>query len=105
MEAARTSLARGWGATAVLSGCRPLPSASLMHSTFSVTTFPSQDPTLEQRKREGRRVHKWGRVLVPRQPGADIRDYWVVNSRREGNFVSRIYKGVPDRWRIAAWWF
>ena len=105
METVRCSFARDWGATAVLSGCRLLPSAALKPSPFSATTFPSQDPILEQRKHEDRRVHKWRRVLVPRQPGADIRNYWVVNSRREGNFVSRIFKGVPDRWRIAAWWF
>ena len=43
MEVARSSLARGWGATAVLSGCR-LPSATLMPSPFSITTFPFTGP-------------------------------------------------------------
>ena len=58
---------------------------------------------MEERKREDRRVHKWGRMLVARHPGGDVSN-WVVNSRKEGKFVSRVYKGVPDRWRSAAWW-
>jgi len=69
----------------------------------SISTLPSRDPTLEDRKREDRRVHKWGRMLVQRQPGGDIGN-WTVNSRKEGKFVGRVYKGVPDRWRSAAWW-
>ena len=69
----------------------------------SITTLPSRDLTPEERKREDRRVRKWGRMLVQRQPGGDISD-WTVNSRKESKFVSRVYKGVPDRWRSAAWW-
>jgi len=69
----------------------------------SVTTLPLQDLTPEERKRKDRRVHKWWRMLVPQQPGGDVSN-WVVHSRKEHKFVSRVYKGMPDRWRSAAWW-
>ena len=54
---------------------------------------------LEERKREDRRVCKWGRVLVPQQPGSDI-STWVV----KGKVWEQRINGVPDRWRSAAWW-
>lgn len=79
------------------------PSGGAPPAPPSITALPSRDPTLEQRKQEDRRVRKWGRMLVQRQPGGDIGN-WTVNSRKEGKFVSRVYKGVPDRWRSAAWW-
>jgi hypothetical protein len=89
--------------TRALSYVPPLRPRERPPAPPSVTTLPSRDPTLEERKREDRRVRKWGRMLVPRQPGGDISN-WTVNSRKEGKFVSRVYKGVPDRWRSAAWW-
>ena len=89
--------------TRALSYTPASPPSGAPPSPTSVTTLPSQDLTLEERKREDRRVHKWGRMLVPRQPGGDISN-WIVTSRKESKFVSRVYKGVPDRWRSAAWW-
>jgi hypothetical protein len=89
--------------TRVLSYTPASPPSGAPPSPPSVTALPPQDPTLEERKREDRRVKKWGRMLVSRQPGGDVSN-WVVNSRKERKFVSRVYKGVPDRWRSAAWW-
>ncbi len=89
--------------TRALSYTPASPLSSAPASPTSVATLPSHDPTLEERRIEDRRVHKWGRMLVPRQPGGDISN-WIVTSRKESKFVSRIYKGVPDRWRSAAWW-
>ena len=83
-----------------------VPASSLMGAPPappSVSTLPPRDPTLEERKREDRRVQKWGRMLVQRHSGGDISN-WTVNPRKEGKLVSRVYKGVPDRWRSAAWW-
>jgi len=77
-----------------------LPSAYLMPSPSSVPTLPSQCPVLEERKRED---YKWGRMLVSRQPGSDIRN-WAAKPGKEGMFVSRINRGVQDQWRSAARW-
>ena len=89
--------------TRALSYTPASPPSGAPPSPTSVTALPLHDPTLEERKIEDRRVYKWGRMLVPRQPGGDISN-WIVTSRKESKFVSRIYKGVPDRWRSAAWW-
>jgi len=89
--------------TRALSYTPASPPLSAPAAPPSVTTLPSRDLTLEERKREDRRVRKWGRMLVPRQPGGDISN-WTVKPRKEGKIVSRVYKGVPDRWRSAAWW-
>ena len=64
----------------------------------SGTTLPPQVPILEERKREDRRVCKWGRVLASRQPGSGI-STWVV----KGQVYEQRINGVPDRWRSAAW--
>ena len=42
-------------------------------------------------------------MLVPRQPGSDIRN-WAVGPGKKGMFVSSINRGVQDRWRSAARW-
>jgi len=76
-----------------------LPSAYLTPSPSSVRTSPSQDPALEEHKRED---YEWVRMLVPRQPGSDIRN-WAVGPGKKGMFVSSINRGVQDRWRSAAW--
>ena len=89
--------------TRALSYTPASPPSGAPPSPTSVPTLPSHDPTPQERKIEDRRVYKWGRMLVPRQPGGDISN-WIVTSRKESKFVSRIYKGVPDRWRSAAWW-
>ena len=49
-----------------------LPSAYLTPSPSSVRTSPSQYPALEEHKRED---YEWVRMLVPRQPGSDIRNW------------------------------
>jgi hypothetical protein len=91
--------------TRALSYARTSPPSGALPTAPSIASLPSRNPTPEDRKREDRRVQKWGRMLVPRQPGpgGDISN-WTVNSRKEGKFVNRVYKGVPDRWRSAAWW-
>ena len=75
---------------AVLQPCLSAPSG---------TALPSNDPTLEERKREDRQMPKWGRVLAPRRPGDDTSN-WVVKAQ----VCEQRINGLPDRWRNAEWW-
>lgn len=47
---------------------------------------------------------KWGRMLVPasRDPGRNI-DMWAVKPTKERKLRERVYKGIPNCWRTAAW--
>jgi USP6 N-terminal-like protein len=42
-------------------------------------------------------------MLVPqkREQGGNVESWWI--RRKETKFRERIYKGIPDRWRRAAW--
>lgn len=53
---------------------------------------------------EVRRIAKWGRMLVPkaRDQGSNVQ-LWAVVPRKENKLRERVYKGIPDRWRAAAW--
>jgi hypothetical protein len=63
-------------------------------------------PTQKARKKEEERVAKWMRMMSvgQRDSGRNILS-WKWSSNGEGaKHPTRIYKGIPDRWRMAAWW-
>jgi hypothetical protein len=37
-----------------------------------------------------------------RDPGGNV-EMWHIRSSKESKFRERLYKGIPDRWRAAAW--
>lgn len=43
-------------------------------------------------------------MLLPARhdPGHNI-EAWTIRSAKEAKFRRRVYKGIPDRWRRAAW--
>ncbi|KAI0307618.1 rab-GTPase-TBC domain-containing protein [Multifurca ochricompacta] len=54
--------------------------------------------------REAERMEKWGRMLEPRSRdvGGNIQT-WGVKAIKQHKLSRRAYKGIPDRWRSAAW--
>ncbi|TFK56884.1 RabGAP/TBC [Heliocybe sulcata] len=66
----------------------------------SLTVVPS--PTFPAK--ELSRIAKWNRMLEPlrRDIGANV-EFWTVRHNKEHKLRERTYKGVPDRWRGAAW--
>jgi len=64
------------------------------------------EPTLKARRKEEERVIKWMKMMSvgKRDSGRNIIS-WRWSSNGEGaKHPTRIYKGIPDRWRMAAWW-
>ena len=61
-------------------------------------------PHLKPPPKETSRIFKWTRMLKPlaRDQGANIAA-WSIRSRKEPKLRPRIYKGIPDSWRSAAW--
>ena len=49
-------------------------------------------------------MEKWGRMLEPRSrdAGSNIKT-WGINATKVHKLPRRTYKGIPDRWRSAAW--
>lgn len=45
-------------------------------------------------------------MLIPQkhQVGGNV-DVWWIRPSKEAKFRERVYKGIPDRWRRAAWDF
>lgn len=89
--------------TRTLSPARQSVSA-LAPSPPQLPSIPSKPVTQEDRKKEAERIAKWGRMLVPaaRDSGANVAK-WTIDRRKERKLVPRVYKGIPDRWRAAAW--
>ncbi|KAF9011173.1 rab-GTPase-TBC domain-containing protein [Cyathus striatus] len=54
--------------------------------------------------KESSRIGKWTRMLQPlsRDSGGNI-EVWRIKPSKEGKLRERTYKGIPDRWRAAAW--
>ena len=54
--------------------------------------------------KESTRISKWGRMLEPRtrDQGGNV-ESWGVKFSKEHKLQERTYKGIPDRWRSAAW--
>ncbi|KAL1951377.1 hypothetical protein VTO73DRAFT_526 [Trametes versicolor] len=76
----------------------------------ATTTGPASPPPLPKQPgsslspKETERMAKWGRMLVPasRDPGRNI-DMWAVKPTKERKLRERVYKGIPNCWRTAAW--
>jgi hypothetical protein len=57
------------------------------------------------REREAMRVAKWDRMLEVTQSVEGTSHYTLApGSIRTKKLRKRVYKGIPDRWRSAAWW-
>lgn len=50
------------------------------------------------------RVAKWGRMMEvrSRDPGGNV-ESWGIKASKGHKLRRRVYKGIPDRWRSAAW--
>ncbi|TYJ56104.1 hypothetical protein B9479_003214 [Cryptococcus floricola] len=69
---------------------------------------PSLDGSEEDRakRKETERVGKWARMMKvkKRDPGGNIAEWDWSHDRQGTKLQNRVYKGIPDRWRMAAWW-
>lgn len=56
------------------------------------------------REIETRRISKWERMLTAerRDSGGNV-TVWGITPGKERKFRARVFKGIPDRWRGAAW--
>ncbi|KAF7971507.1 hypothetical protein HWV62_10232 [Athelia sp. TMB] len=61
-------------------------------------------PAVSHPPKETSRIAKWGRMLEPRHrdEGGNI-ESWGIKASKESKLRERVYKGIPDRWRAAAW--
>jgi hypothetical protein len=77
---------------------RVVPTASTSAATLS--SLPSPRPPIH----EAERMQKWGRMLEPRSRdvGGNIKT-WGIKPAKGHKLSRRTYKGIPDRWRNAAW--
>ncbi|KAJ4485562.1 rab-GTPase-TBC domain-containing protein [Lentinula aciculospora] len=90
-----------------------LPSAPLLRHLDSVHGGPKNAPvsgtslkTLPPPQlplKETSRIGKWERMLHPSKPDPGGTLVWSIRSAKEHKLSERTYKGVPDRWRNAAW--
>ncbi|KIO27898.1 hypothetical protein M407DRAFT_72470 [Tulasnella calospora MUT 4182] len=55
--------------------------------------------------KETTRIDKWARMMkvAQRDKGGNI-ERWSFDEKKKRKLRERVYKGVPDRWRSAAWW-
>nr|GAT59836.1 predicted protein [Mycena chlorophos] len=69
-------------------------------SAQSLNAVPDASPPVK----EASRIEKWTRMMQPgtRDQGANVQT-WRVKPSKQGKLRLRTYKGVPDRWRPAAW--
>lgn len=69
----------------------------------SAKSLSSLPPNTTSAK-ETSRISKWGRMLEPRarDQGGNV-ESWGIKSSKEQKLRERTYKGIPDRWRGAAW--
>lgn len=66
---------------------------------------PSRADETRQRKKEAERVGKWMAMMsvAERDEGRNVVG-WRWSSTEGGKHTTRVWKGIPDRWRMAAWW-
>lgn len=78
-------------------------SAGPASSSASATSLRGLPPVYPPRK-EFSRISKWTRMLKPgtRDQGANVVT-WGVKPSKEAKLCRRVYKGIPDSWRGAAW--
>jgi hypothetical protein len=49
-------------------------------------------------------MEKWGRMLEPRSRDAGENvQMWAIKAAKVHKLSRRAFKGIPDRWRSAAW--
>lgn len=91
-----------------------LPSAPLLRRLSTVTagprTAPSQAmsvtslPPPSSPSKEAERIAKWGRMMqVSSRDRGGNAESWNVRASKAHKLRRRVYKGIPDRWRSAAW--
>ncbi|KAF6754202.1 rab-GTPase-TBC domain-containing protein, partial [Ephemerocybe angulata] len=80
----------------------PTPSAS-GNVSASPRTLSALPPVITPGK-ENARIAKWGRMLIPheRDEGGNVQA-WRIRPSKVNKLRRRTYKGIPDRWRAAAW--
>ncbi|KAF8167569.1 rab-GTPase-TBC domain-containing protein [Crassisporium funariophilum] len=77
--------------------------AGPLTNTPNATSINSLPPVSVPPK-ESSRIAKWTRMLQPqkREHGGNV-ETWYVRPSKESKLRERVYKGIPDRWRRAAW--
>lgn len=66
---------------------------------------PDNSERTKQRRKEEERVSKWLRMMtVAKRDSGHNAIAWRWSSEEGEKYRTRIYKGIPDRWRMAAWW-
>lgn len=85
---------------------------ALQPNTRTSNTSPPTPPTLDSTPKpppvakgvELRRMSKWSEMLESeaRDPGGNV-SVWRINPSKEKKLRSRVFKGIPDAWRAAAW--
>lgn len=66
---------------------------------------PSQSELTRARKKETERVGKWMAMMsvAERDEGKNAIG-WRWSTEEGAKHSTRVWKGIPDRWRMAAWW-
>ncbi|KAF7307247.1 Rab-GAP TBC domain-containing protein [Mycena indigotica] len=74
--------------------------SSARPSAQSLNLVPKATPPVK----ENLRIEKWTKMMQAesRDQGANVQS-WRVKQSKQGKLRLRTYKGVPDRWRPAAW--
>ncbi|PWN28277.1 RabGAP/TBC [Jaminaea rosea] len=111
----------GWGSSmagaSTASGpsdqASPQPNGDAKHATKAeeppedvITSLRLPSESLG-RSKEQARIDKWAAMLAPvAKEGGNTTSYrlTVEGLRDRDRLERRIYKGIPDRWRAAAWW-
>lgn len=62
-------------------------------------------PTSSLNPKEMSRIDKWTQMMkvAQRDKGSNV-ERWTFDEKKKRKLRERVYKGVPDRWRSAAWW-
>ncbi|KAG1904536.1 rab-GTPase-TBC domain-containing protein [Suillus fuscotomentosus] len=81
--------------TSVRAGSKSAPSHAV-----SVSSLPAASSPLKEQMR----VAKWDRMLevLSRDGGGNV-ESWGIKASKAHKLRQRVYKGIPDRWRRAAW--
>ncbi|KIK70442.1 hypothetical protein GYMLUDRAFT_65672 [Collybiopsis luxurians FD-317 M1] len=90
-----------------------LPSAPLLRRLSVASAGPKNAPITgtalkslppaQHPLKELSRISKWERMLRPQKPDPGGTLMWGIKPGKEGKLSERTYKGIPDRWRNAAW--